>query len=379
MKKIKIPYLNVLPVLFIAFLLFKLVNNTELSFGGVFQTLYSCIAYFVSGFVVAYLLNPAMNFFEKLIASTKDSAQTRNIKRTGVIAFLYLLLIGCVTIFVVAIIPIISNGFRELADKIPSVMVALEEWVSDFGSKTGSKVLVSESWFEDGFKILYNWLRDHDFSTIGGAVTSGVSSVATGLIRFGFGLVISVYFLYSKERIILSIKKFCFAVFGKNRGERIVETGQKINTIFMNFIVSRLLQSLIMFLLGLLVLVPIRVPLAPLIALFIAAMNMIPYFGPFLGGLISVVLVLFYSPVMALWVLIYAVGIQVLDNVVIGPKIVSEQMGISPVLVILGVTLGGIFGGVLGMILGVPLVAVVKLVFYDAYIDRKLKDEGVEF
>ncbi len=378
MKKIKIPYLNVLPVLFIAFLLFKLVNNTELSFGGVFQTLYSCIAYFVSGFIVAYLLNPAMNFFEKLIASTKDTARTRSLKRTGVIAFLYLLLIGCVTIFVVAIIPIISNGFRELADKIPSVMIALEGWLADFGNKPGSKALVSESWFEDGFKILYNWLRNHDLSTIGGAVTSGVSSVATGLIRFGFGLVISVYFLYSKENLIVSLKKFSFAFFGKKRGERMAETGRKINTIFMSFIVSRLLQSLIMFLLGLLVLVPIGVPLAPLIALFIAVMNMIPYFGPFLGGLISVVLVLFYSPIMALWVLIYAIGIQILDNVVIGPKIVSEQVGISPLLVIAGVTLGGMFGGILGMILGVPLVAVAKLVFYDAYIDRKLKEEGVE-
>jgi len=378
MKKIKIPYMNVLPVLVIAFFLFKLVYNTELSIGGILRTIYGCIAYFVAGFVVAYLLNPAMVFFEKLISSKRDSAKMQRLKRAGVIAFLYLMLAGVVAIFVVAIIPTIRTGVQEIMDSIPLYTYHLQTWLINMTGETNSQLQGTvEAWIEDGFRVLYNWLQGMDLSSVSDAVTSGVSSFATGIIRFGFGLIISVYYLYSKERLTVSVKKLLYACLGKKHAESLMETGQKINAIFLDFIVSKLLQSLIMFIVGLIVLVPIRVPLAPLLALMMAIFNMIPYFGPFFGGVLSVLLVLFYSPIMALWVLIYAVGIQILDNAVIGPKIMSEQVGISPVLVIAGVTLGGTFGGILGMFLGVPVVAVIKLVFYDPYIERKLQEKDI--
>ncbi len=378
-KKIRIPYLNVLPILFLAFLLFKLVNNTEISIGGVFQTIYGCIAYFVSGFVIAYLMNPALCFFERLIQSQKDTERTRSIKRGGVIAFLYLLFIGIITIFVVAVIPTIRTGVREIMDNIPQYTAKLETWLDEFSLSTDPELSgIIEGRVEESFKILYNWLQNADLSSIGGAVTSAVSSSATALIRFGFGMIVSIYFLFSKETLVLSVKKLCYALLGKSHAERLMETGRKINTIFLNFIVSKLLQSLILFIVGLMVLVPLGIPLAPLIAFFIAVTNMIPYFGPYIGAIPSILIVLFYSPVKALWVAIYAVGAQILDNTIIGPKIMSEQVGISPLLVIAGVTLGGMFGGILGMFLGVPIVAVVKLVFYDPFIERKLQEQNVE-
>lgn len=378
MKKFKIPYLNVLPVLFISFLLFKLINNTEISIGGVFQTLYGCIAYFVSGFVIAYLMNPAMCFCERLIQSQKDTERARGLKRGGVIAFLYLLFIGIITIFVVAVIPTIRTGVREIIDNIPQYTLKLETWLEDFSLSADPELSgIIEGRIEESFKLLYNWLQNADLSSIGGAVTSAVSSSATALIRFGFGLIVSIYFLFSKESLLLSIKKLCYALLGRKHADRLMDTGRKINTIFLNYIVSKLLQSLILFILGLIVLVPIGIPLAPLIAFFIAVTNMIPYFGPYIGAIPSIIVVLFYSPIKALWVAIYAVGAQILDNTIIGPKIMSEQVGISPLLVIAGVTLGGIFGGILGMVLGVPIVAVIKLVFYDPFIERKLKEQNI--
>lgn len=378
MKKFKIPYLNVLPVLFISFLLFKLINNTEISIGGVFQTLYGCIAYFVSGFVIAYLMNPAMCFCERLIQSQKDTERARGLKRGGVIAFLYLLFIGIITIFVVAVIPTIRTGVREIIDNIPQYTLKLETWLEDFSLSADPELSgIIEGRIEESFKLLYNWLQNADLSSIGGAVTSAVSSSATALIRFGFGLIVSIYFLFSKESLLLSIKRLCYALLGRKHADRLMDTGHKINTIFLNYIVSKLLQSLILFILGLIVLVPIGIPLAPLIAFFIAVTNMIPYFGPYIGAIPSIIVVLFYSPIKALWVAVYAVGAQILDNTIIGPKIMSEQVGISPLLVIAGVTLGGIFGGILGMVLGVPIVAVIKLVFYDPFIERKLKEQDI--
>ena len=379
MKKIKIPYLNLIPILLISFLLFKLVNNTQLSVSGIVRMVYGCIAYFVTGFVVAYLINPALSFFENLIHSKHDSVQMKAFKRVCVILFLYLLLVGLLTVFVIAVIPTVRNGVAEMVEHIPQYVTNVEAWIADLFGVTQPQLSATLSeWVEESSRFFYNWIQNKDFSSISGALSSGVSSVATGFVRFGFGIIISVYFLFSKERLILSLKKLIYVLLGQKKAEACFETGREINSIFLNYIVSRLLQSAIMFLLGLIVLVPLKIPMAPLIALFIAITNMIPYFGPAIGAVLSIVMTLFYSPIKALWVLIYAVGVQALDNAIIGPKIVSDQVGISPLLVILGVTLGGAIGGLLGMFIGVPVVATTKLVFYDRYIERKLREQNIE-
>ena len=261
MKKQKIPYLNVLPVLLIAFLLFKLVDSIDFSLGGVIQIVYGCIAYFVAGLVVAYLLNPALKFIEKWIVRDQDSLRVKHIKRGFTIAFLFLLLIGAVVLFLVAIIPTVREGINELVVNIPLYTKTVESWLNGFSvSKDSALYGVVTTWAEEGYDFLNRWLSGLDFSTIGTAVTTGVSNVATGFVRFVFGIIISVYFLYIKEGLILCVKKLVYALFGQNRGDAIIETGQKINIIFLDFIVGRLLQSFIFFLIGLAVLVPLRVP-----------------------------------------------------------------------------------------------------------------------
>ncbi|MBE7022287.1 MAG: AI-2E family transporter, partial [Ruminococcaceae bacterium] len=199
MKKFKIPYINVLPVLIIAAFLVKLIFTTELSFGGIFRMLYDCIAYFVWGFILAYLLNPAMKFFENLISSQKDTASMRHLKRGGIIAFLYLLFIGAVTIFVVAVIPTIRNGVNELSENLPQYAEGVERWLDDISGTVHPALSGTiEAWLEGGLQFVYNWLRGLDISSISGAVGSAVSSSATAVIRVVFGMVVSVYFLYSK-------------------------------------------------------------------------------------------------------------------------------------------------------------------------------------
>lgn len=380
-KKYKIPYLGVVPVILISAILLKLIFTTEISLQGVFTTIYSCIAYFVWGFAFAYLLNPAVRFFEQLIASGKDSMRCKRGKRALVIAFLYLLITGLITIFIVAIVPTIRQGVSDLIDNIPRYAAKFEVWVLDITNSLDPNLSDTvEKYTKDLFEMLYNWLTGvMDFSSIGGAVTSAVSGSAQAIMRMFFGIVISIYFLYSKEGLILQVKRLLYSLFSEKAVESILKAGRETNVIFQNFIVSKLLQSMIMFAIGLIVLVPLRIPLAPLIALIIAVTNMIPYFGPWIGAIPSVILTMFIGGFWpALVTVLFAVGIQILDNLIIGPKIMSTQVGISPILVIAGVTIGGKFGGVFGMFMGVPLIAVLKLVFYDRFVARKLKEKNLQ-
>jgi len=378
MKKIKIPYLNLLPVLLIAFVLFKLVDTAELSVSGLFRIASDAATSFVFGLVVAYLLNPAMVFFEKLIGSSKDSEKTRRIKRGGIIAFLYLMLLGLLTIFVVSVIPTIQDGIQEITENMPVYTRHLETWITKItGKENEGLYLMLDSWVEEGSKVIYNWLKGINVSTIGTLLTSSVSSVALLIFRICFGFIISVYYLYGKEKLIRGIKKLLYVLFGESKTDKILYVSRRSNKIFQQYVIGQLLQSLILFIIGLAVLVPFRYPFAPLLAFVLAFSNMIPYFGPTMGAVPCVILVLFYDPVKAFWLIAYAVAAQFLDNSVIGPKVMSEQVGISPLLVIAGVTIGGIFGGLFGMILGVPTIAIIKLVFYDSYVEKKLKEKNI--
>ena len=91
MKKWRIRYLEVLPVLVIAFLLCKLIFTTNISFDGLLTTLYSCVAYFVYGLAFAYFLNPLLVFIERKFVKKADSQKTKNVKRGVSIAVVYLI------------------------------------------------------------------------------------------------------------------------------------------------------------------------------------------------------------------------------------------------------------------------------------------------
>ena len=381
MKKFRVKYLNLLPVIILSFLIFKLITETNISINSFFSFIYSCSAYFIWGAVIAYLFNPLMVFFDKLIKSKKDTKKAKKIKRACVIAFIYTTFFGIVTLFIVAIIPTLMEATEEVLNKIPKYISTLNDWQSrSIGWANNKFDGVIGDYLERLFELLYNFLSQINISDVGFRITSALSDSFTAIFRIFFGFGISVYFLYSKENLITETKKLLFAVFTSSNATKIIKISGNVNDIFTSFVGSKIVESAIMFVIGIVVLYFLNIPLAAFISFIIAVTNIIPYFGPYIGAVPSVLITFMFDPLKALWVIIYAVGIQLIDNFIIGPKVTSDQVGISPLLVILGVTIGGAFGGILGMFLGVPIIAAIKLVFYDSFIEKRLlgREEDVD-
>lgn len=380
MKNWRIRYLNILPVLIIAFLLCKLIFTTNISLSSIFSMLYSCIAYFVYGLAIAYFLNPMLVFIERNIIKKTDNQKTKNIKRGVSIAVIYLVVLGFISIFVINIVPTIASGLNDFINGLPDYLSNFQSWVSDtFRSISPALANSFEGAISKIITAIYNWIEtEMDVTRVGNAVTSAVSGSAKTVIRLVFGIVISIYFLFGKEELTRHFKRFIYAVFSSNTAETIMDYGKAINKIFFDFIISKLLQAFVIFILGLIILVPFDIPLAPLISLLLALTNMIPYIGPWLGGIPSVLLAVLFNPIKGLIVLLFIIGMQIVDNLFIGPKIMSDTVGISPLLVIAGVAIGGTFGGIIGMFIGVPLVAVAKLVFYDNFIEKRLRSKNID-
>lgn len=379
MKNWKIRYLNVLPVLVIAFLLCKLIFTTNISLSSLFSMLYSCIAYFVYGLAFAYFLNPLLVFIERNIVKKTDNQKKKNIKRGISIAVIYAVVLGFISIFVMNIVPTIVSGLNDFINGLPEYLNNFQNWATDTLRTFNPDLAKNFEGYISNFAMnIYNWIeKEMDMAHVGKTVTTAVSGSAKTVIRVVFGIVISIYFLFGKEELTKHFKRFIYAVFSRERAETIMNYGKAINKIFFDFIISKLLQAFVIFILGLIILVPFDIPLAPLISLLLALTNMIPYIGPWLGGIPSVLLALVFNPIKGLIVLLFIIGMQIVDNLFIGPKIMSDRVGISPLLVIAGVAIGGTFGGIIGMFIGVPLVAVIKLVFYDSFIEQRLGTKNI--
>ena len=379
MKKWKIRYLNVLPVLIIAFLLCKLIFTTDISLSGVFSTVYSCIAYFIYGLVFAYFLNPLLVFLERRIVKPEDTEKNKKLKRGLSIAAIYLMVIGFISIFIINIAPAIASGFNDFLADIPAYIERLQMWTTDTLHLVSPDVAesIGGNIMELIRKTYSAFATEPDVSGVGSVVTTAVSVSAKAVVRVVFGVVISVYFLFGKEKLIKHARRFIYAVFSTEHAETVLQYGREINKIFFDFLISKLVQAFVVFVLGLCILVPFGIPLAPLISLLLAVTNMIPYIGPWVGGIPGVLLAFLFNPIKGLIVLLFIIGMQILDNLFIGPKIMSDRVGISPLLVIAGVAIGGTLGGFIGMFIGVPLIAVAKLVFYDSFIERRLKAKNL--
>ena len=148
------------------------------------------------------------------------------------------------------------------------------------------------------------------------------------------------------------------------------------NRIFSRFIIGKTINSAIIavasFIIYSVMGVITGMPLAPFLALVAGVTNMIPYFGPVIGGVITVLILLCFNPIYALYALIIVIALQAFDAWYLSPKILGDRVGISPLLIIIAVTVGGDVAGFFGMFFGIPLVAVLKLLVYDPLVKKRL-------
>ena len=103
----------------------------------------------------------------------------------------------------------------------------------------------------------------------------------------------------------------------------------------------------------------LRIPSSVLVAVIIGVTNVIPVFGPFIGAIPSLLIVVIQSPWHALYLLIFIVVLQQVDGNIIGPKILGSSTGLSTFWVMFAILIGGGMFGFLGMLLGVPTFAVI--------------------
>ena len=350
-------------------LLDQLTNVAE-----VVGAFFNVIAPILSGAFIAYLLYlPCKKlegkFKKSKIKIVKNKARALSILTVYIIAIIFLVIV------ITSLVPIIVDSTTELISNsqtyIQNIIKAYQQldensiWKSEIISNvinTFSNIKITE------------FINPNNITEYAKEALQFITSIFDSFVA----IVVSIYVLSERERICNFLKRGGKAILNNNTYKNLAKYFNSANVIFSEFLTTQILDAIIVSIVSMILLSIIGVKYAPLLGFIIGLFNIIPYIGAIIGvGLSAIITAITGGISQAIWMLIIIIIFQQIDANIINPKLVGSSLKISPLLVIIAVSIGGAYWGILGMFVAVPISAVIKIIAED-YIDFRTKKKKIE-
>lgn len=327
------------------------------------------LAPLIYGIVIAYMLTPVANLFErKVLVKIRHGI----IRRLLSVIFTYAVFLSALSLIIYAVVPQIGKSFTDLQANLAVYSQSLQEWLNNISQQS------------DLLAALVSWLNSvFDFSMLSAPLSKIIEVIYELVTEFspyimGFfgslvvqlkniiiGLVFAGYILFSKELVFAQINKVMHVFFKEERIEKLRRGVKYADKTFGKYLMGMFLDAIMVGVLTAIAMLIFDIPYVPLVSVLIACTNIIPIFGPFIGGIPSVLIIFIADPLKALWFLIIIVVIQQIDGNLIAPRILGSSTGLPALYVLVAITvMGGLFG-LGGMIIAVPLFAILAKVIND--------------
>ncbi len=324
---------------------------------------------FIYAFALAFILNrPVMWLERKLFAKFKHS------KGLSILTA-YIIFIITVGGLLLAVIPQLGLSISYLIETVPGAMKNLyDDMMVLFNEFHWSAQLISQ--VEGLWETVMTHIKNFSITALPGVLNFSLS-LGSGVVDLLMILIISVYMLTGKERLCNQFKKATYAYFSKERADKMVSLANRSSNIFSGFIIGKLIDSIIIGILCFIGMMFIYPDYTVLVAVIVGVTNMIPFFGPFIGAIPCIFILLVVSPMAAAVFTVFVFLLQQFDGNILGPKILGDSLGLSPIWVLAGILIGNGLFGIAGMLIGVPTFAVLyKLVSEN--IASRLEEKGLD-
>lgn len=340
-----------------ALILFLCIHYCDSVFA-VAGSILSAAAPIFIGFIIAYILNILMSFYERhyftRYANKKLIAKSR---RAVCMVLAMLTFVGIIALIIRLVIPELISCVSFLVSEIPPAIEKLLK--SEFVVETLPATVLSELSGID-------W--KNSISSVIKAVTTGlgttvntifvaVSSVVSGVVTAFISLIFSIYLLVGKEQLQNQCKRLMRNYFRPKFVDKVMYVANIVNDSFHRYIVGQCTEAVILGLLCMIGMLICGLPYAPMIGTLIGFTALIPVAGAYIGAGVGAIMILTQSPVEALVFLIFIVIIQQIEGNLIYPKVVGKSIGLPAIWVLATVTIGGSLMGIAGMLIGVPIAA----------------------
>ncbi len=344
-----------------------------------FGQLLGILGPFIFGALLAYILNPMVHMFYRAISFLSKKAGIKishGIHTIISILITYVIVFGFIIISLRYVLPEITNNILDFVNYVPQTYDTLMELIDylaerypELDIETLAKPLT------DALPDVLTTLKNMATGIVP-ALYSLSMSITSWIINVLITIIVSVYMLYDKRRLMHTCWRVLYAFLPEKHMPACQEILTECNRLFSSFVVGKFIDSTIIGILCFILMTILQLDYIPLISIIVGVTNMIPYFGPFIGAVPGILILLFVSPVKSLIFGIMILCLQQFDGLILGPKILGDSTGMKPLWIIFAITVGGHIAGVIGMFLGVPVVAIISYLF-DRYLKYRLQKKGV--
>ena len=319
----------------------------------------------IYGAAMAYLLAPMVNFFDQYMKNFLSKAKRAARKVPLGIRAVSILLTWSITAFVLylfgrVLAPELYKSILQLVSNIETYYSTISHWVENLLERNPALETWALTQMDTYYALLEEWFtRDllpqatELMSIISGGVFIALGVVGDLLV----GVIVSVYFLASKEGCAAYCSRLVHGLFSEDHVYWILRGVHKADTVFSGFVRGKILDSVIIGILCFAGCTALKMPYTSLVSVVVGVTNVIPFFGPFLGAIPCSFLILLVDLKKGFYFILFVLALQQLDGNVIGPKILGDKTGLSSLWVIFAILVGGSFFGVAGMFFAVPVCA----------------------
>ncbi len=359
--------LSNLIVICVGVLLYQVLTHLPQVRGAVDNVL-GVLSPFIAGFVIAYLLNTPTNFFARKVYKGTGYA------RMLAIVTVYLLSLAVIAVLLQLILPQVGDSIASFMNNLSAYLNNLNVMVQDLIQRFNLEGAGLNNLVDD-YQSLLKKATDFITSSLPNLLNFSIA-LGNGVVTGLTALIASIYMLAGKDRLNRQMKKLLYALFPARRVSQILSVCSRANHIFVGFINGKLVDSAIIGMLCFIISTILRIPYAILISVIVAVTNVIPFFGPIIGAVPCVMILIIVDPWAALRFGVLIIALQQFDGNILGPKILGDSTGLSAIWVLVAIVVGGGLFGFPGMLLGVPTFAVLYSLMRE-WVNTRLARKGI--
>ncbi len=328
--------------------------------GSITSAIMTFLSYFRTIFlagVIAYVLNPLAKMFRRTIFGKVGQEKLSWNLSIGAAVITLILLLG----FLLSIlIPQLMNSLLMLVGNLDGYIESFREMIEQ---RSLPGTLRIEQFFDsygDIVKQIQTYFTENAGKLVNASAAAG-RSVATWVIA----LILSIYMLSAKDRIKRGFLHLLSTLISEKRYEFIIKFFGRCDKILLDYISATMLDACIVGFANALFMTIMGMEYAGLISVVVGVTNLVPTFGPIVGGVVGAIILLLVKPLHALIFVIFTFILQFIDPYFIKPRLFGNSLGVSGLLILISVIVCGRMFGIPGILISIPLAAILSFLYTD--------------
>ncbi len=331
----------------------------------IFKFIFRVLLPIIIGAGIAYILNPFTKFYDRTIFKR---LKKRKVAWGLSLVLTLIVLLALIFLLLYSLIPqmisSIGNFIENIDEYLASLMEIVDRWQlpsSDWIESIKGIISSEGGLIEKALQLFIDNI---------GVIISRSSTFTAGTVNWGIGFILAIYFLADKRRVTGFLKKLLEIFTKPEHYNNVLTVGHKFNTIFAKFISVELIDALIVGVLNYIFMLILHMPYALVTSVVVGIANLVPTFGPIVGGVVGALIQLLANPINALWFIIFTIALQTFDGYWIKPRMFGEFLNVPGVLILISIVIFGRLIGIVGVFLAIPLAAIMIYLFNEFAMPR---------